>query len=199
MHQLETMYLSGNLSTPLKPFDCMMGCCLLMNGSQYEREFRSILEADQKMLSKVTKSCSALETESYLQIKKKPFAVIRAAGSFGVDLVAVRGDISFLVEIKTSAAQTLHFSTMAGKLQQQADAMKQTCEKTATLPIYAFRLKKFRGDTWRIFTFPMENLSGRLKILHRRIPQLEKSKKGNYIMRWSEGMPLSTFISYLSK
>ncbi len=170
-----------------------------MNGSQYEREFRSILEAEEKILSKVTKSCSALETENYLHIKKKPFAVIRAAGSFGVDLVAVRGDISFLIEIKTSAEQTLHFSTMAGKLQQQADAMKKTCEKTKTLPIYAFRLKKFRGDSWRIFSFPMDTLSGRLKILHHRIPQLETSKKGNYIMRWPQGMPLSEFISYLTR
>jgi len=170
-----------------------------MNGSQYEREFRGILEAEKKILNQVIKSCSVLEKENYLSIQKKPFAVIRAAGSFGIDLVAVRGDISLLIEIKTSAENTLHFSTMAGKLQQQAITMKKTCEKTKTLPIYGFRLKKYRGDAWRIFSLPIHTLSGRLKILYRRIPLLETSKKGNFIMRWENGMPLSQFISYVTR
>ncbi len=170
-----------------------------MSSSQYEREFRSILEADNNILTKVTKTCSVLEKEKYLAIQKKPFVVIRAAGSFGVDLVAVRGDISFLIEIKTSTTDTLHFSSINGKLQQQASTMKQICEKTSTLPIYAFRLKNYRGDSWRIFTLEINTLSGRLEILHRRIPLLEKSKNDNYIMRWGNGMPLSDYILYLAQ
>lgn len=170
-----------------------------MNGSQYEREFRCILEAEQKILEKVTKTCSVLEKENYLKIKRRPFAVIRAAGSFGIDLVAVRGDISFLVEIKTSGANTLHFSSINGKLQEQAIVMKSICEKTCTLPVYAFRLKNHRGDSWRVFTLDLDTLSGRLEILHRRIPLLEKSKNNNYIMRWEKGMRLSDFISYLNQ
>lgn len=170
-----------------------------MNGSQYEREFRSILEADEIMLNKITKSCSALEKEQYLKITNKPFAVIRAAGSLGIDLVAVRGDVSFLIEIKTSSSPTLHFSTMAGKLQQQAESMMALCEKTLTLPVYAFRLKRYRGDSWRIFTLNTKNLQGRLRILHQRLPLLDKSANGNFIMRWEEGMPLSRFLDYLCK
>ncbi|MBS3778243.1 MAG: Holliday junction resolvase [Candidatus Thermoplasmatota archaeon] len=170
-----------------------------MNGSQYEREFRSILEADETLLEKITKSCSAMEKENYFRVIDKPFAVIRAAGSLGVDLVAVRGDISFLVEIKTSSADTLHFSTMAGKLQQQAESMKAICEKTATLPLYAYRLKRHRGDSWRIFTVDHTTLQGRLRILHQRLPLLARSAKGNYIMRWDDGMPLSDFLDYLCK
>ena len=170
-----------------------------MNGSQYEREFRSILEADEIVLEKITRSCSAVEKEHYLRIKDKPFAVIRAAGSLGIDLVAVRGDVSFLIEIKTSSSPTLHFSTMAGKLQQQAESMMALCEKTSTLPVYAFRLKRFRGDSWRIFTLNNKNLQGRLRILHQRLPLLDMSANGNYIMRWEEGMPLSGFLDYLCK
>jgi Holliday junction resolvase len=170
-----------------------------MNGSQYEREFRSILEADEIMLEKITKSCSAIEKENYLRIMDKPFAVIRAAGSLGVDLVAVRGDVSFLVEIKTSSSPTLHFSTMAGKLQQQAESMIALCEKTLTLPVYAFRLKRYRGDSWRIFTIDHKTLKGRLRILHQRLPMLDRSPNGNFIMRWGEGMPLSRFLDYLCK
>lgn len=193
------MFLTGvYLSEPLKPFASLFFCCR-MNGSQYEREFRSILEADEIMLNKITKSCSALEKEQYLKITNKPFAVIRAAGSLGIDLVAVRGDVSFLVEIKTSSSPTLHFSTMAGKLQQQAESMMALCEKTLTLPVYAFRLKRYRGDSWRIFTLNTKNLQGRLRIVHQRLPLLDKSANGNFIMRWEEGMPLSRFLDYLCK
>jgi len=169
-----------------------------MNGSPYERELRGILEGDQKTLSKIIKTCTVLEKEQYLKISEKPFAVIRAAGSLGIDLVAVRGDVSLLIEIKSSSSDTLHFSTMAGKLQQQAEAMQQLCQQTKTLPLYAFRLKNIRGDTWRIFTLDALTLSGRLEIIHRRLPLLEISKKQFYIMRWNQGMPLSSFIDYIT-
>ena len=70
-----------------------------MTASQYEREIKGILEGDNKILSKITKSCSAIEKNNYNKIHDKPFIAIRAAGSFGIDLVAVRGDISFLLEV----------------------------------------------------------------------------------------------------
>jgi len=170
-----------------------------MSASQYERELKGILEGEVKTLSKVTKTCSVLEKDNYLKISEKPFAVIRAAGSFGVDLVATRGDISFLTEVKTSTGNILHFSSVGGKLQKQAENMKDVCEKTKTLPIYAFRTKGFRGDSWRIFTLDVNGLEGRSSVVHRRIPKLDKSKSGNFVMRWNEGMALSDFISYLCK
>lgn len=170
-----------------------------MSSSQYEREFKNILEGEEKALSKITKTCAILEKDNYSKIRDKPFIVIRAAGSFGVDLVAVRGDISFLVEIKTSVENTLHFSSVGGKLQKQAEIMCDMCEKTKTLPIYAFRLKNFRGDSWRVFTLDVKGLEGRASVLHKRLPKLEHSKMGNFIMRWDEGMPLSDLISYLCK
>jgi len=170
-----------------------------MKGSQYERELKGILEGDEQVLQKNIKSCSTVEKENYLKIQEKPFAVIRAAGSLGIDLVAVRGDVSFLIEIKSSSSETLHFSTMAGKLQQQAESMKSNCEKTKTLPLYAFRLKNYRGDSWRIFTLDVTDLEGRLGIVHRRLPILDRSKNNNYIMRWHHGMPLSEFVAYLNR
>jgi Holliday junction resolvase len=170
-----------------------------MSSSQYERELKGILGGEKNVLSKTTKTCSALEKDNYLMVKDKPFAVIRAAGSFGVDLVAVRGDISFLVEIKTSIEDTIHFSNIGGKLQDQAKTMSDICEKTKTLPIYAFRLKNNRGDSWRIFTLDINTLEGRPYVLQKRIPKLDCSKRGNYIMRWKEGLPLSEFIRYLCR
>ena len=170
-----------------------------MSASQYEREFKNILEGEHKTISKMTKTCTILEKDNYFSICDKPFIAIRAAGSFGVDLVAVRGDISFLVEIKTSVGDTLHFSSVGGKLQQQAESMRKMCENTKTLPIYAFRLKSHRGDSWRIFTLHVKGLDGRAHILHKRLPKLTSTKSGNFIMRWGEGMPLSEFISYLCR
>jgi Holliday junction resolvase len=170
-----------------------------MSASQYERELKGVLEGEKKTLDKILKTCSTIEKSNYLKIREKPFAVIRAAGSFGTDLVAVRGDVSFLIEIKTSIEDTLHFSSIGGKLQRQAESLKNLCEKTKTLPVYAFRLKSYRGDNWRIFTIDIDNLEGRLNILHRRIPRLDNSKNGNYVMRWNDGLPLSEFLAYLCK
>jgi len=170
-----------------------------MTAGHYERELKNILEAEVKTLTKVTKTCTVLEKINYTKISKKPFAVIRAAGSFGIDLVATRGDISFLTEVKSSIEDTIHFSNIGGKLQEQAEAMKNICEKTKTLPIYAFRTKGKHGDSWRIFTIDINGLDGRSNVLHKRLPKLKKSKKGNFIMKWNEGMPLSDFISYLCK
>lgn len=170
-----------------------------MSASQYERELKNILGGEAKTLSKITKTCTAIEKDNYSKISDKPFAVIRAAGSFGVDLIATRGDISFLTEVKASVESTLHFSRVSGKLQKQAETMKKMCEKTKTLPIYAFRTKGQHGDSWRIFTLDIDGLEGRTSVLHRRLPKLKKSKSGNFVMRWKEGMPLSDFISYLCK
>jgi Holliday junction resolvase len=167
--------------------------------SVYERELKGILEGDDKILSKMTKTCSALEKGNYYLTKEKPFIVVRAAGSFGVDLVALRGDISFLLEIKSSTTDTLHFSSVDGKLQRQAEKMRRDCEKTKTLPVYGFRLKGHGGDSWRLFSMEVPQLEGRAKIVNNRLPKLSISKNGNFIMRWQEGLPLSDFLMYLCK
>ena len=170
-----------------------------MTASQYEREIKGILEGEKNIISKITKSCSTIEKNNYFKVYDKPFVVIRAAGSFGIDLVAVRGDISFLIEVKTSIEDTIHFSSVNGKLQKQAIDMQKICEKTKTLPIYAYRIKNYRGDSWRLFTMNIKNIEGRLKVLHNRLPKIESSKKGNYIMRWNRGLSLSDFIFYLCR
>jgi Holliday junction resolvase len=167
--------------------------------SVYERELKGILEGDEKILSRMTKTWTALEKATYFLTQRKPFIVVRAAGSFGVDLVALRGDVAFLMEIKSSNTDTLHFSSVDGKLQRQAEKMQRECEKTKTLPVYGFRLKGHGGDCWRLFTMEIHQLEGRAKILHNRLPKLCRSKSGNYIMRWEEGLPLSDFIMYLCK
>ena len=169
-------------------------------GDVYERELKALLSGDSKAIAKMVKTCSAMETASYNRMLAEPFLVIRAAGSLGVDLVALRWDFSFPIEVKSSAEYTLHFSRSA-RLGEQADWMLQECSKSMILPIYAMRLKKsgnsVKGDPWRLFCIPCDfELKGSAGLLQRRLPKLTKGPSGNYIMNWNEGMKLSDFFRY---
>ncbi|MCD6110424.1 MAG: Holliday junction resolvase [Thermoplasmata archaeon] len=161
----------------------------------YEREFKGILQATPSVLSRAVRGLTPLEREQYLKIKSHPFMVVRAAGSFGVDLIAIRGDISFPVEIKSSTRRILHFG--GTKNEKQAENLLESCRRANITPVYAYRLKGMRGDAWRVFTLKMEGLKGRAATLNRALPGLRRSSKGNYIMAWEEGMPLAEFIDFL--
>ena len=75
----------------------------------------------------------------------------------------------------------------------------ENCMKFYVIPIYAMRLKNYRGDPWRLFALPIEEeLRGSMGLLQRKIPKIDVNSNGNYIMRWDDGMKLSEFMSYVS-
>ena len=169
-------------------------------GDVYERELKSLLTGDQKAIAKMVKTCDAMEKANYQTMLTDPFMVIRAAGSLGVDLVALRWDFSFPIEVKSSGDFVLHFSRNP-RLGEQAENMAIECARSQLLPIYAFRLKKsggnVKGDPWRLFCLPVpEDLRGPAGLLQRRIPCMCRGPSGNLIMRWEEGMKLSDFVRY---
>jgi len=167
-------------------------------GDIYERELKHLLEGDDKAIEKMLKTCSDLERSGYNQVIDNPFMMIRAAGSLGVDLVALRWDFSFPIEVKSSASDIFHFSRSV-RLTEQAEDMRAYCERTHLVPVYAFRLKGVRGDPWRIFTLPVDGrLRGNCQRLKMKIPEVEITNGGKYIMRWGDGMKLSEFIQYMS-
>ncbi|MCL2317549.1 MAG: Holliday junction resolvase [Methanomassiliicoccaceae archaeon] len=167
-------------------------------GNIYERELKHVLSGDKKAISQMIKTCSEEESKAYSLMLNDPFLVVRAAGSLGVDLVALRWDFSFPIEVKSSAEETMHFSRNP-RLAEQADKMKRSCFRSSLLPIYAFRLKGVRGDPWRIFTMPSdEEIKGRNENLRRVLPKMEVTGKGNYIMRWNEGMKLCDLLTFMS-
>lgn len=168
----------------------------ITKSSAYERELKEILQGNKEILEKFAKGLTEIEGHSLFKILNAPFFVVRSAGSLGIDLIALRKDISFPIEVKSSAEKTFRFSRNE-KTALQLDDFVQKCSKTGVLPIYAFHLKNFRGDSWRLFTTEVDNIIGRAKILYERIPKLEKTKEGNFIMRWENGMPLHKFIDYL--
>jgi Holliday junction resolvase len=163
----------------------------------YERELKFILHGDEKVVHRIIKNLDSEAHFNYLKILKKPFIVIRAAGSLGVDLVAVRGDISFPIEVKFSGKKTVHFSNTL-RLKQQAQELRWECERARMFPLYAHRLKNVRGDDpWRISTIEIEGIEGRLKTLHSVIPKVHTTKSGNIALKWDDAMPLNKFIDYL--
>lgn len=165
----------------------------------YERELKGLLAGDLETLVKVTKALDEYTKAKYYLVQRNPFLVIRAAGSFGEDLVALRGDVGFPIEVKASKKPLLHFSNTQ-RLKQQQEEFIKTCQATRTLPIYAFRLKNARGqDPWRIFTMDIGTAKGIMRLVMKRVPKLKRTPSGYYKMPWKEGMPLSEFIDYLCR
>ena len=168
-------------------------------GDTYERELKGLLGGEEKAVRKMVKTCDPQECAAYSSMVKYPFLVIRAAGSLGVDLVALRWDFSFPIEVKSSEKDIMYMSR-SERLIEQAERMVETCEKSHIIPIYAYRLKGARGDPWRVFTIPSDaSLCGTAAVLREKIPFLEVSKGGNYIMRWQNGMKLSDLLSFVGE
>lgn len=164
----------------------------------YERELKGILQGDVETLKNVTKTCSKEEKAAYYKIKEKPFVVIRSAGSLGVDLVALRGDIAFPIEVKSSKYKRIRMASNP-QLKEQARKFKESCKNAGLLPIYAFRLKSYRGDSWRIFTINDMKVKGAAGVIYRRLPKAHVSKHEYLILRWDEGMQLNEFINRIPK
>ena len=177
-------------------------------GSIYERELKDILEGRRETLMRMGKRLNIHQRRCYFSALHYPFVVIRAAGSLGMDLVALRGDFSFPVEVKSSGSDVFRFSSSSGKAEVQAQAMVEECAASHLLPFYAYRLKGARDDPWRIFAVPLGDAGGDLwwlseshgtfaRLLMSKVPPIERTPKGARIMRWRDGYPLSSFLEYL--
>ncbi|MFQ5910596.1 MAG: Holliday junction resolvase [Thermoplasmata archaeon] len=163
----------------------------------FERELKGILQGDLDILDRVTRTCDEDETSNYRRIHESPFIVMRAAGSFGVDLMALRGDVGFPIEVKSSKHKTLRFS-QSMRVTNQAEDMIEKCGKAGLVPIYAFRLKGRRGDAWRLFTLPVgKRFEGHQRLLYRRLPKAKTTPKDYFVLKWEDGFPLNEFIDYI--
>ncbi len=166
-------------------------------GTSYERELRSVLAGEIKGIRAVTRSCSEVERAKAMRVVRRPFLVVRAPGSGSEgtgDLLALRGDVCFPIEVKTSKKKRIYLS---GRTMDQYKSLKSTGEKCGLLPLYAFRLKGVRGDSWRIMKVEVEGLTGKLRHLSRSIPALPLSSRGTPHLDWDAGMPVHKFLSLI--
>lgn len=162
------------------------------NGSTYERELKNIFAGDVEKLRNI----SWLDQSLKEKIIKRPFLVMRAAGSHGYDLIIIRDDISLPIEIKSSKDSVINFSSSSKRSQFQAELYLESIKRTMVMPLYAFRLKSVKGDPWRVFTFKFE-FGGKYRIISEIIPKIETTKAGSFIMKWENGLPLTSLLEYL--
>ena len=168
-------------------------------GSQYERELRSVLAGEINGVRAVTRSCSEAERSLAMRVTNRPFLVVRAPGSGSEgtgDLLALRGDICFPIEVKSSKKPRLYLS---GRTYDQLKSLKDMGERCGLLPLYAYRLKGVRGYSWRIMKVEVSGLSGKLRHLSRSIPSLPLTRNGKEFLDWEQGMPLHKFLSLICK
>lgn len=166
-------------------------------GTDYERELKRLLEGDMETLRRLKRTCDAFQCNGYQTVEAYPFMVVRGAGSFGVDLVALRGELSFPIEVKSSIHDKLYLSKP--KLKEQLEQFVLDCKRANTFPIYAYRMKKVTGDPWRVFTIQIEGLKYYSRLLNERIPPIRETQGGNHVLEWAEGMPLSSFLMELGR
>jgi len=169
-----------------------------LNGSIYERELVNILSGNQKIIKKVSKTLDFLSREAYESLQKYPFYVTRAAGSKGADLIALRFDISMIIEVKSSQNSKLTFASSSGKNQEQAERLAEKCHSSGLFLMYGFRLKNAEGESWRMFKVPGEP-QGRYRNIYNILPEIETSKSDNFIMKWENGLPLSDLLKFVSE
>jgi len=168
-------------------------------GSQYERELRSVLAGEINGVRAITRSCSEVERARAMQVTQRPFLVVRAPGSGSEgtgDLLVLRGDMCFPVEVKSSKTSKLYLS---GRTWDQYESLKDTGERCGLLPLYAYRLKGVRGDSWRIMKVEVGGLSGKLRHLSRSIPSLPLTRNGRQFLDWEQGMPLHRFLALVCR
>ena len=126
--------------------------------SKYERELRLVFAGLPKGVDAIIKSCSELQKARMKLIEQRPFLVVRAAGS-GIegsgDLLALRGDICFPIEVKSSKEAKLYLS---GRTLEQYNSLVYEGNRSCLMPLYAYRLKGIRGDSWRIFRVETKSL-----------------------------------------
>ena len=167
--------------------------------SVYERELRAVLAGEIKGVRAIIKSCTEVERARAMQVVQRPFLVVRAPGSGSEgtgDLLALRGDMCFPLEVKSSKVPKQYLS---GRTMDQYEALRVTGERCGLLPLYAYRLKGVRGDSWRIMRVEVKSLTGKLRHLSRSIPKLPLTKNGTPHLDWEKGMPLHRFLALICR
>ena len=167
--------------------------------SIYERELRSVLAGEEKGVRAVTRSCTESQRAQTMQVCQRPFLVVRAPGSGSEgtgDLLVLRGDMCFPIEVKSSKKSRLYLS---GRTVLQYQALVNIGEKCGLQPFYAYRLKSVRGDSWRIFRVNVDNLTGKSRRLASRVPALPLTRNGTPHLDWEKGLPLHKFIALVCR
>jgi hypothetical protein len=167
--------------------------------SAYERELKELLQADPEALARYAKSLAPADRPTLEAFRRAPFLVVRAAGSFGFDLVALRSEFAFPLEVKASASDTIRFSAASGRAAVQLEQHRTAVARVGLVILYAYRrVGRGHGEPWRVYAGGVGPSTGRYRVLNRWLPPVESTKEGNGVLRWGAGMPLSRFLTIVA-
>jgi Holliday junction resolvase len=165
------------------------------SSSAYERELRSLLEGEPEAVRRYARALPPTERAEFERLIEQPFLIVRAAGSLGFDLVALRREFAFPLEVKASAEPVIRFSAASGRANAQLESHRRAVARVGLTVLYAYRRVGLRTDeSWRVFMAGDLPESGVLRFVCRRLPPVSRTAEGNGILRWEEGMPLSRFL-----
>lgn len=172
---------------------------MVIGASQYERELRSLLEAEPDALRHYARYLAPEQRRTLDRLRRGPFLVVRAAGSHGFDLVAMRAGFAFPIEAKASAEEVIRFSSASGYANDQLAEHIEAARRGGLVVLYAYRrLGSRNGEPWRLYTPQPENgHHGRVGLLSKHLPPIGRTKEGNGVLRWEHGLPLSEFLDRL--
>ena len=168
---------------------------MFRSASTYERELKDLLQGDPTRVRAYARQLDPTDRGEFEQVIERPFLVIRAAGSLGFDLVALRREFAFPLEVKASGEGTVRFSAASGRAAEQLDEHRDAVQRVGLMVLYAYRRIGHRSEEpWRLFSASRPVGDGMLGVLARRLPPIESTRDGNAILRWENGMPLSRFL-----
>jgi hypothetical protein len=163
--------------------------------SAYERELKELLQGDPTTIARYSRALDPVDRPTLKRVLLEPFLVIRAAGSLGFDLVALRSEFSFPLEVKASSEETIRFSSASGRAGLQLAAHQKAVDRVGLIVLYAYRRIGHRaGDPWRLYAVPGPSRTGRLGLLRKWIPPVDWTREGNAVLRWDAGLPLVKFL-----
>jgi hypothetical protein len=163
--------------------------------SGYERELRTLLSGDPSSVRSYARSLPPADRPEFERLIDEPFLVVRGAGSLGLDLVALRRELAFPIEVKASSSDVIRFTSGSGRANLQLQAHRAAVERVGLMVLYAYRRLGLRGsESWRVFVTGAPPERGVLGLVCRGLPPVEQTRDGNGVLRWEGGMPLSRFL-----
>ena len=161
----------------------------------YERELRRLLSGTPDDVRTYARALPPESRGSFERLLTEPFLVIRAAGSLGFDLVALRREFAFPIEVKASSEPVIRFTAASGRANEQLSAHRAAVARVGLLVLYGYCRLGLRGEEpWRLFVTGAAPDRGLLRFVCRPIPPVAATREGNGILRWDDGMPLSKFV-----
>lgn len=163
--------------------------------SAYERELRTLLEGEPSTVRAYSRVLAPELRSAFERLSEEPYLVIRGAGSLGFDLVAMRREFAFPLEVKASSEAVIRFTAASGRADAQLAAHRAAVGRVGLTVLYAYRRLGLRNaEPWRVFLASPPPEWGVLRFLCRRLPPVNTTREGHGILRWEEGMPLSRFL-----